>query len=330
MRYVVTGGSGYIGSRLVARLADRDETERVVIADIRPPRAPRPKVSFERMDVRDGAGFRSLMERERPDALLHLAFVLNPMHDQNAMYDIDVGGTLNVLRAASEAGTGQVLVTSSATAYGAFPDNPVPIAEDWPVRGVPDFEYARDKTETDRLCQLWAAEHPDSVMTIVRPCIVFGPGVDNYIVRTWTKQPFFPEVASNQLVQYVHEDDVVEALDLLIAGRHGGAFNLAGDGTMTWGECADLIGMPRRRAPLGLFRAFGALMWKLHMAETPPGNLHFIVHPWIVSTDKLKETTGWSPQHTSRETFEIAMRAHGKLGPGTSAELPEFAAPVGA
>src|SRR5207237_520916 len=82
----------------------------------------------------------------------------------------------------------------------------------------------------------------------------------------------------------------------------------AGDGMMTWGECADLIGMPRRRAPLGLFRRFGALMWKLHMAETPPGNLHFIVHPWIVSADKLKETTGWSPRYSSRETFEIAMR----------------------
>jgi len=330
MRYVVTGGSGYIGSRLVARLAERQETERVVVADIRPPTATRPKVAFERLDVRDGAGVRALLEHERPDVLLHLAFVLNPMHDENAMYEIDVGGTHNVLRAASEAGTAQVMVTSSATAYGAFPDNPIPITEDWPVRGVPDFEYARDKTETDRLCQLWAAEHPDRVMTIVRPCIVFGPGVDNYIVRTWTKQPFFPELASGQQVQYVHEDDVVEALDLLLAGRHGGAFNLAGDGTMTWGECADLIGMPRRRAPLGLFRRFGALMWKLHMAETPPGNLHFIVHPWIVSADKLKETTGWSPRYSSRETFEIAMRAHGKLAPGTSAELPEFAAPVGA
>ena len=41
-------------------------------------------------------------------------------------------------------------MTSSATAYGAFPDNPMPIAEDWPVRGQPDFSYARDKAEADR------------------------------------------------------------------------------------------------------------------------------------------------------------------------------------
>jgi hypothetical protein len=72
-------------------------------------------------------------------------------------------------------------------------------------------------------------------------------------------------------------------------------------------------------------------MWKLRASESPPGNLHFILHPWVVSTDRLKQTTGWSPRHDSRETFEITMRAKGKLPPATaSAELPEVAAPVGA
>ena len=69
MRYLVTGGSGYIGTRLVDRLAERDETERVVIADIRPPASFRPKASYERLDVRDAAGARALLERER-DRLL--------------------------------------------------------------------------------------------------------------------------------------------------------------------------------------------------------------------------------------------------------------------
>ncbi|MEA2367655.1 MAG: UDP-glucose 4-epimerase [Thermoleophilaceae bacterium] len=333
MRYVITGGSGYIGSRLIERLVEREDTERVVIADIRPPRSFRPKVEFSKLDVRDAAGVRALLERERPDAVVHLAFVLNPMHDENTMYDIDVGGTHNVLEAASASGVGQMLVTSSATAYGAFPDNPVPIDEDWPVRGVPDFEYARDKTESDRLCQLWALKHPDRVMTIVRPCIVFGPNVDNYIVRAWTKQPFFAEIGgSDTPVQFVHEDDVVEALIRLLEGRHAGAFNLAGDGTMTWGEAADLIGTPRRKAPKRLFWRFANLMWKLRASESPAGNLHFIVHPWVVSTDRLKQATGWAPAHTSRDTFEITMRTHGKLPPadGTAVEKPELAAPVGA
>ena len=136
------------------------------------------------------------------------------------MYDIDVNGTQAVLQAASEAGTEQVLVTSSASAYGAFPDNPVPIAEDQPVRGQPDFSYARDKAEADRICQLWAADHADRVMTIVRPTIVFGPNVDNYISRAMENSTFLPVMDGIEAdVQFVHEDDIVTAISGLLDGR---------------------------------------------------------------------------------------------------------------
>ena len=130
------------------------------------------------------------------------------------MYDVDVNGTQNVLDAASSAGVQHVLVTSSATAYGAFPDNPVPLTEEDPVRGAPDYAYARDKADADRLCQLWALRHPDRKMTIVRPCIVFGPSVNNYIVRFWTKQPFQADLGNlDGPMQFVHEDDVVDGPD---------------------------------------------------------------------------------------------------------------------
>jgi UDP-glucose 4-epimerase len=295
----------------VERLAQSPDTERILICDVRPPRVFRPKVEYRQLDVRDAAAVGEAIGAERPHALVHLAFILNPMHDEAAMYDIDVGGTLNVLEAASAAGVGQVLVTSSSTAYGAFPDNPVPLTEEHPVRGVPDFEYARDKAESDRLCQLWALRHPDRVMTIVRPCIVFGPNVDNYIVRLWTKQPFQADFGlPDPGIQFVHEDDVVEALVVLLGERVGGAFNVAGDGTMPMADCASLAGVPRRRVPLRVMWRLASLMWRLRMSETPPGNLHFVVHPWLVSNEKLKRSTSWRPRYSSRETFEITMRTH--------------------
>jgi UDP-glucose 4-epimerase len=314
VRYLITGGSGYIGSRLVERLAEQPDTERILICDVRPPRVFRPGVEYRPLDVRDARAVRETVAAERPDALVHLAFIVNPMHDEAAMYEIDVGGTLNVLEAASSAGVGQVLVTSSSTAYGAFADNPVPLVEDHPVRGVPDFEYARDKAESDRLCQLWALRHPERVMTIVRPCIVFGPNVDNYIVRLWTKQPFQADFGlPDPGIQFVHEDDVVEAIAVLLSARAGGAFNVAPDDTMPVAECAEIVGVPRRRIPLRVMWRLAGAMWRLRMAETPPGNLHFAIHPWIVSNEKLKRETGWRPRFGSRETFEITMRAQGRL-----------------
>lgn len=323
MRYVITGGSGYIGTRLVEHLITNAGAERVVIADVRPPASPRPNVVFEHTDVTDRAAISALLEREQPDALVHLAFLLNPIHDDELMYDVDVNGTFNALEAAAKAGTQHVLVTSSTTAYGAFPDNPEPIEESWPVRGVPNFSYARHKTEADRLCQLWAAEHPDRTMTIVRPCIVFGPNVENYIVRSWEDAPFFAKFRGlpEQRVQFVHEEDVVDAITGLLDGRHGGAFNVTGDGVLTWSECAELAGVRERTVPYGLYYRLGALLWKLRVkgVETPPGNLEFVRHPWVASNEKVKATLGWTPKHTSRETFLETMRARG-IGPAAAAE----------
>ena len=315
MRYVITGGSGYIGSRLQDILSAREDTERIVNVDVRPPTRTWAGAEFVRGDVRDYDAMRALLERERPDKLIHLAFVLNPIHDEGRAYDIDVNGTEAVLRAASEAGTQQVLVTSSATAYGAFPDNPRPITEEWPVRGVADFSYARDKAEADRICQLWAARHPDRVMTIVRPCIVFGPNVDNYISRTYENAAFMPIVDGvEEELQLVHEDDVVSAIVGLLDAGAPGPFNVAGDGTMTWRETADLVGLKTRTISMKMLKRIYNLAWRLHAprVEAPAGNASFIRYPWIVSTERLKSTIDWEP-HQTRDVFLETMSAKGAL-----------------
>jgi UDP-glucose 4-epimerase len=323
MKYLVTGGSGYIGGRLIDLLTQEPDNE-VLNLDIRPPAVPRPRTRFQHMDVRD-RGMRTLMEAERPDALVHLAFVLNPIRDEHTMYDIDVNGTQNVLEAAAAAGVGQLLVASSTTAYGAFPDNPVPLTEEHPVRGLPGYEYARDKTEIDRQCQLWAAQHPDRVMTIVRPTIVFGPNVDNYIVRFWSSSPFFPLLdGKDPDWQFVHEDDVVEAMSRLLVERRAGIFNLTADGTIKLSEAARLAGLKTRRMPTKVYRRIATAAWRMRLprVEAPPGQIDFILYPWIASNEKLKAELGWTPRYTSRETFEITMRAKGILAEGGEAVAP--------
>jgi UDP-glucose 4-epimerase len=314
VRYLITGGSGYIGSRLVDHLSGREGTDAIVVADVNPPAAFRPKSSFRRLDVRDRQAAGAALMAERPDAVVHLAFLLNPIHDEAAMYDVDVNGTQNVLEAASAANVQQVLVTSSTTAYGAFADNPVPLTEDDPVRGAPDFSYARDKAESDRLCQLWALEHPERTMTIVRPCIVFGPEVDNYIVRLWLKNPFRADFGlGDPPMQFVHVDDVADALILLLEGRHSGAYNVAADGVVSIAEASDLIGLKTRRVPYSLYKRLAGALWKARVSEAPAGQLEFAIHPWVASNQKLKDTTGWAPRWTSREVFELTMRAKGRL-----------------
>jgi UDP-glucose 4-epimerase len=314
VRYLITGGSGYIGGRLIDELSGREETELIVDVDLRPPARRWAKTEFVKADIRDRKKMQELLERHQIDALVHLAFVFNPIRDEAKMYDIDVNGCQTVLQAASAADVNQVLVTTSVAAYGAFPDNPKPIAEDWPVRGVPDFSYARDKADADRICQLWAFQNPGAVMTIVRPTTVFGPNVDNWIVRGFQNNPFVPLLDGvEEEFQLVHEDDVVSALIALLDGKHAGAFNLAGDGLLTWRRAAEMLGMRTRTISLKNMKRFNNAMWKLHVprTEAPAGNLEFLRHPWIMSTEKLKSTTGWQPRYDALETFKITARARG-------------------
>jgi UDP-glucose 4-epimerase len=180
----------------------------------------------------------------------------------------------------------------------------------------------------DRICQLWAAEHSDAVMTIVRPCIVFGPNVKNYIVRSWEAQAFFPHLDGiDTEFQLIHEDDLVAGLVALLDKKEGGAFNFAGDGTMNWRESAEMIDTKVYRMPMRLAYWIAKWQWRLHVPRTyaPPGNIHFIRYPWIVSNEKLKTVTGWEPQYDTRQTFEITMRARGLIG---AEEETEVGAPV--
>ena len=105
MRYLITGGSGYIGSRLVDLLARREDTEKIVIADVVPPKGGyRPKTEYERVDVRDRAAVHAALQRGNPDVLVHLAFILNPVHDEAFMYDVDVNGTAQRARGGGRGG----------------------------------------------------------------------------------------------------------------------------------------------------------------------------------------------------------------------------------
>src|SRR5215208_1893468 len=104
VRYLITGGSGYIGGQLIEELSGRDETELIVNVDVKPPPKQSPKTEFVKGDVRDFGAMRELLERKQINSLVHLAFLLNPIRDENLMYDIDVNGTERVLRAAAQTG----------------------------------------------------------------------------------------------------------------------------------------------------------------------------------------------------------------------------------
>ena len=96
---------------------------------------------------------------------------------------LTVGGTRRFLEGCDAGGVPQVVFFSSATAYGAHPANTELLTEDAPLRDDFHFTYSREKGEGERLFQSFAKAHPSAIVQIVRPTIVGGPNVSNYIFR---------------------------------------------------------------------------------------------------------------------------------------------------
>lgn len=313
MRYLVTGGSGYIGSRVVEQLATLRDTRAVVNADVRPPEFQPSGTSFRQLDVRDGDAIALALAEEQPDVLLHLAFIVDPTHDEPAMYDTNVNGTFNVLAAASAAGVARVAMTTATMAYGPWPNNPVPITESQPVHGHARYVFARHAAEADRIGQLWATLHRQRVMTIIRPCTVFGPGADNHLVRMWESQAFFPDFGTgDQPTQFIHIDDAANGIVQLLESSHAGVFNLTPDGEITWHQCAAIAGLDVRGVREESFTGLASGMWRLKMSnvEIPPSFVDFFKYPYLASNERIKQALpGWQPQHSSRAVFEGQMAA---------------------
>ena len=309
MNILVTGAAGYIGGKMVQSLLAADWAEKVVGTDIREPEKERPGLVFYRRDIREAMD--DIFEKEAIDAVVHTAYVLSPIHDKSLMEDINKGGTRNILGASVKAGVKQILYTSSTTAYGFHPDNDTPLMEESPLRGNADFTYAKNKMEIEGILAGFVSQHPQITVTILRPCFVVGPGFDNPLAGHLKKKIVM--LPSNALPwQFVHEEDLIGVMTLLLEKKIGGRFNVTGEGTMTFQEMVRMLGNIRVPLPWSLMYLLNSLAWFLRLSfitKFPSPPLRMMIHPWIASSRKLRQATGYVFKYNTREAFQDFARS---------------------
>ena len=299
----ITGASGYMGSRLIEKLDREGSVDRILGFDLKPPAVRSDKLLFDSVDIRSDA----LRPRLKGvDVVVHLAFVMDPIKDETEMRDINVHGSQNVFEAAAEGGVRKIVYPSSAVAYGAHPDNEIPLTEESPLRANLDFSYAAHKLEVEYAIKEFRREHPDMTFTIFRPAIVFGSHVDNAWSHFLEAPVVFGVRGHSPPLQFVHEEDVADALLFAVQKDLDGPYNLAAKDELSSEEIVRMSG--KRRVDLAEHKAFSLLerMWDLGWAEAPAGMLHYTMYPWVVSVDKLA-AAGFSAAHSSRRALEETL-----------------------
>jgi UDP-glucose 4-epimerase len=307
----LTGAAGFLGSVLLERLHAGPTAVQTVAVDMQPLRRSIPACVVRQMDIRDAA-LGALLRQERVTTLVHLAFVVQPIHDTGELYDININGTRNVIAAAVAAGVKKIVFCSSTSVYGFHADTAQPVTEDRPVRPNAANLYAVHKARAEELFSEHRRRFPATVLTVLRPCMILGPHMDNAACRTARALWRIPVPAGcNPALQFVHEDDVIDILARCITVDMPGTFNVVGRGTLDLETFCRLFNKKPLRLWLPLLRSLHRLCWTLRMPGLAfgPDWLDIMRHACIASGARLEREHGWTAAHSSAETLRSHLEA---------------------
>ncbi len=217
--------------------------------------------------------------------------------------DDDLERTRRVLEASENATLSGIVLLSSSIVYGAWPDNPVPLTEEAPLRPNPGVPDAAHHAEAERLLGVWSAGHPDAWVTVLRPATIVGPGVDSTLAEALGGRGTVRPDRADPDEQFVHVDDVASAVALAARERLDGVYNVAPNGSVP-GEVVRELSAWRPSVPVPGWMGRAAMRWgwALGLSSVPPSMLPLVEHPWVVASDRL-QAAGWAPRWTSEEAI---------------------------
>jgi len=347
MRVAITGATGNVGTSLLRVLGADDAVDEIVGIARRKPEMRLVKTTFVAADVTradPAAAFAGV------DAVVHLAWLIQPSRDRTTTYAVNVEGSRRVFEAAAAAGVPTLVHASSVGAYSPGPKDRA-VDERWPIGGIRTSFYSRDKAEVERILDDFEREHEQMRVVRLRPGLIFkaeaasgirrlfaGPLLPNALLY----RSLIPIVPAMERLRFqgVHSLDIADAYRLAVTSDVRGAFNVAAEPVLDPPELARLLdARPVPVAPRVLRAAVDA-SWKLRLQPTPPGWLDLALGVPLMDTTRAREELGWNPSRTAGEALleliDAMRRGEGldtaPLEPGNAGPLRvrEFLTGVGA
>jgi UDP-glucose 4-epimerase len=310
VRIVVTGASGNVGTSVLQVLAEDQAVSEILGLARRLPSRSFAKTKWRRTDVsRDELAplFKDA------DAVIHLAWLIQPSRDEALTRRVNVEGSARVFEAVARASVPVLVYASSVGAYAPGPDER-PVDESWPATGIASSFYSRHKAEVERLLDRFEAEHADVRTVRLRPALTFKRDAATGIRRLFMG-PLMPNrlVAPGALpvlpyphglrTQTVHSLDVGEAYRLAATKPVTGAFNIAADPILDEAVIASVLGARTVRFAPSIVRRAVWASWKLRLQPTSPGWLDMGMLSPIMDTARARKELGWKPLFTAEATL---------------------------
>lgn len=310
MRIVVVGATGNVGTAVVSALGRDPAVDSIVGVARRAPAWDLDKVEWVAADVTSDP-----LEPifSGADAVIHLAWAIQPSRDDELLRRINVDGSRRVFDAVAAAEVPSLVYASSVGTYSPGPKNEL-VDETWPTAGIDSLFYSRHKAEVERLLDRFEHEHVGVRVVRLRPGLIFRRESAVGIRRLFLG-PLFPgSLMRPELirlvpklerlrVQAVHTEDVAEAYRLAALGDGYGAFNVAADPIIDSNFLAELFGARQVVVSERVLRRAAELSWRLRLQPTPPGWLDLALQTPLMSSERARGDLGWKPRHDSGEAL---------------------------
>ena len=310
MRIVVVGATGNTGTGVLKELIDRPEVDSILGVSRRLPdqeAEPYRHAEWTTVDIQFEESRSTLAETfEGADAVIHLAWLIQPNTKRELLRRVNVDGTRYVLEAASEAGVERIAVASSVGAYSPVSDNELR-DESWPAGGIEGSHYSVDKAAQERVMDDFEAEHPEIALARLRPGLVFqsdaGSEIQRYFAGKFApvqllqhiRPPFVP-LPNTVRAQAVHAKDLARAYtEAVLRGAHG-PFNICADDNLDAAAISRAVGR-RRNLPLpsATLRPLLKAAHRLGVVPTDEGWFDMGVGVPLMDNSKAKRELDWQP-----------------------------------
>nr|WP_238162890.1 NAD-dependent epimerase/dehydratase family protein [Kribbella capetownensis] len=303
---MVTGVSRDAGARCARRLADDPSIGTVLGVDVVPPRAELGRVRFVRADIRNPV-IAKVIAAEGVDTVVHTGVVATPgsAGGRSSMKEINVIGTMQLLAACQKApGVAKLVVKSSTTVYGAGPRDPAMFTEEMAPRAIHQTGLSKDAVEVEGYVRGFARRRPDVRVSTLRMANWIGPKTDSPITRYFA-MPVVPTVFGyDARLQFLHEDDGVEAIHHATVNDLPGTFNLAGDGVLSLSQAIRKLGRPALRLPSFTASSTAAAVRRARLADFSPDQITFLTYGRAVDTTRMRAEFGFEPKYTTAAAFD--------------------------
>ncbi len=320
-RVLITGVSGYWGGELARRLERSPEVEYVAGLDTRPPPADLERTEFIRADIRNPLISR-LVPQTGVDTVVHSEVLLAPERGKGPeqLHDINVIGSLQLLAACEKAETVKtIVVRGSAAIYGAEPNGPEFFTEDMARRFPLRTRFQRDVGELESYFDNHARRYPEVTVMVLRYQPSLGSAVDLPLTR-FLGRPVIPvQLGFDPLLQFVHADDAVGALEAAVRQPVRGAVNVAGEGSISLTRLLRLAGKIPLPIPGRLFGPALGVAARAGFPRLPPEAVPWLRYGVTLDVTRLVEEVGFRPRTTLEAVRDFIARTRGDDSPGVPA-----------